>query len=112
MHGRRQFLVACFLLAFCLPGFADVRLPAIIGEHMVLQAGTNTPIWGRADPGEKVTVSSAGELEHSHAGGDALLESCERIWVRSCQTPLSLLLQPAGCSWLLHGFIDNGSAEA
>jgi sialate O-acetylesterase len=36
---------------------ADVRLPAIIGNNMVLQADKPFPIWGWADAGEDVTVT-------------------------------------------------------
>ncbi|MBX9791846.1 MAG: sialate O-acetylesterase [Pirellulales bacterium] len=36
---------------------ADVRLPAVIGDHMVLQRDAPLPIWGWADPGEEVTVT-------------------------------------------------------
>ena len=36
---------------------ADVRLPAIIGNNMVLQADKPLPIWGWAEPGEDVTVT-------------------------------------------------------
>lgn len=36
---------------------ADVRLPAVIGDHMVLQQDKPLPIWGWADPGEQVTVT-------------------------------------------------------
>src|SRR4029077_15433811 len=36
---------------------ADVRLPAIIGNNMVLQADSTLPIWGWADAGEDVTVT-------------------------------------------------------
>lgn len=35
---------------------ADVKLPAIIGDNMPLQAGKEVPIWGWAAPGELVTV--------------------------------------------------------
>jgi len=35
---------------------ADVRLPSIISDNMVLQRGRLVPIWGEADPGEAVTV--------------------------------------------------------
>jgi len=35
---------------------ADVRLPKVIGDHMVLQRDRPLPIWGWADPGEEVTV--------------------------------------------------------
>jgi len=34
----------------------EVRLPAIIGDNMVLQTGPQAAIWGWADPGEKVAV--------------------------------------------------------
>lgn len=40
---------------------ADVTLPAIFGDHMVLQQGTSLPIWGEADPGERVTVKFVGQ---------------------------------------------------
>ncbi|HEV7868924.1 MAG TPA: sialate O-acetylesterase [Chthoniobacteraceae bacterium] len=35
---------------------ADVRLPAVISDHMVLQQETPATVWGWADPGEKVSV--------------------------------------------------------
>lgn len=35
---------------------ADVQLPAIISDHMVLQKAAKVPIWGKATPGEQVTV--------------------------------------------------------
>ena len=38
---------------------AAVQLPAIFGSHMVLQRELPLPIWGRADPGESVTVELA-----------------------------------------------------
>ena len=42
---------------------ADVTLPNIFGDHMVLQREQANPVWGKADPGEAVTVSIA---EQSH----------------------------------------------
>lgn len=36
---------------------ADVKLPAIFSEHMVLQADVAAPIWGWAEPGEKVVIT-------------------------------------------------------
>lgn len=51
-----------------LTASADVKLPSIIGSHMVLQRGVECPIWGWADPGEKVTVSFAGH--HRSATAD------------------------------------------
>ncbi|HEX8524060.1 MAG TPA: sialate O-acetylesterase [Tepidisphaeraceae bacterium] len=40
---------------------ADVKLPAIFSDHMVLQRGIKLPIWGTAEADEKVTVSIAGQ---------------------------------------------------
>jgi sialate O-acetylesterase len=34
-------------------------MPAIFGDHMVLQQGTTLPVWGSAAPGERVSVSFA-----------------------------------------------------
>jgi sialate O-acetylesterase len=42
---------------------ADVRLPKLIGDNLVLQQGKPLPIWGWADPGEKVSVTFAGKTE-------------------------------------------------
>jgi sialate O-acetylesterase len=52
-------LVAGWLLA--VPTLADVRLPAVIGENMVLQCDMPAPVWGWADQGEEVTVRIAGQ---------------------------------------------------
>lgn len=46
---------------------ADVKLPAIIGSHMVLQRGVECPIWGWAEAGEKITVSFAGQKQTTTA---------------------------------------------
>ncbi len=35
---------------------ADVRLPGVFSDHMVLQQGARTAVWGWADEGEAVTV--------------------------------------------------------
>ncbi|MCE0483901.1 MAG: sialate O-acetylesterase [Methylacidiphilales bacterium] len=36
---------------------ADVKMPAIFGDHMVLQQDSKIPVWGWAAPGEKVNVA-------------------------------------------------------
>ena len=49
---------------------AEVTLPAIFGSEMVLQQGLNVPIWGKADPGENVKVTFAGQTKTATAGDD------------------------------------------
>lgn len=49
---------------------ADVKMPAIFGNHMVLQRDLGVPFWGTADPGEEVTVSAGGDQAATKAGPD------------------------------------------
>ena len=44
-----------------LTAFADVKLPALISDHMVLQAGEPVPVWGWAAPDEKISVEIGGQ---------------------------------------------------
>ena len=51
---------------------ADVRLPAIISDHMVVQADAQVPLWGWADAGESITVSLAGKSATATPGPDGI----------------------------------------
>jgi sialate O-acetylesterase len=62
--------LALAIAAICAPASAAVRLPAIISDHMVLQRGAEVPVWGRADPGEKVTVRFGSQNKSTKAGAD------------------------------------------
>lgn len=58
-------------LAGSLPVRATVRLPRLVGDHMVLQRGRPLPLWGWADAGEAVTVSWRGQNYKAQTGGPA-----------------------------------------
>lgn len=49
---------------------ADVKLPAIISDHMVLEKSAKVPIWGKADPGEEVTVTLNGQSAKATADAE------------------------------------------
>src|SRR6185295_11456965 len=59
--------IAVIGLSFAATARADVKLPAVLGSHMVLQRDRPLPIWGWADPGEEVTV----QLGESKVNGRA-----------------------------------------
>ncbi|MBN1293489.1 MAG: sialate O-acetylesterase [Candidatus Latescibacteria bacterium] len=40
---------------------SDVTLPGVFGDYMVLQRDMKVPVWGTAEPGEKVSVSINGK---------------------------------------------------
>src|SRR5438045_1092578 len=53
---KRPFLLVFALLA-CLNAWADVALPALFSDHMVIQRNVPVHVWGRATPGEAVSVT-------------------------------------------------------
>ena len=58
----QSLLAVTALVVLSLPGFVrgDVALNNMFGDHMVLQQGIHNRVWGKADPGEEVTVTFAG----------------------------------------------------
>ena len=61
------------LLALMLaasPARAELKLPAIFGDHMVLQRHGPIPVWGWADAGENVVVTAGGATAKATAGPD------------------------------------------
>jgi len=61
-------------LAIHSAALADVKLPAIFGDHMVLQDQLPIPVWGTADPGEAVTVTLGAQSAKTTAGTDGKWE--------------------------------------
>ena len=56
---------------------AEVRLPSIIGDNMVLQSGMKVRIWGTANAGENVTVTFAKKSVNTVAGAQGRWE----VWL-------------------------------
>ena len=50
-----------------LGAHATVRLPPLVGSHMVLQRGRPVPVWGWAAPGEAVSVTFRGQAYRASA---------------------------------------------
>lgn len=61
---------AAALAVFCAQTAWCLSLPKVFGDNMVLQQGRKVPVWGKAAPGEKVTVSFAGRKASAAAGAD------------------------------------------
>jgi sialate O-acetylesterase len=52
----RVLVAASLILSVADSSRADVKLPSVLGSHMVLQRDMPLPIWGWAGPGEAVKV--------------------------------------------------------
>lgn len=73
----------CFLnLLFLFSLKAEVRLPAIFGDHMVLQQHTSAKIWGWGNPMEEITLSSSWDGASYTAEADSYGN-----WSINLQTP-------------------------
>lgn len=70
----RSFSVFTFLVGLTLPvaaetqpASAELRLPQVFGDNMVLQRDKPVPVWGWAEPGAKVSVTFAGQTKTAPA---------------------------------------------
>ena len=70
---RENIKTAVALATVAVAAFAaeaKVELAGAFSDGAVLQRGMRVPVWGKADPGEKVTVSFAGQSVAAVAGGE------------------------------------------
>jgi sialate O-acetylesterase len=57
----------CATLCVAATASAEVKPSDLFSDHMVLQSGMSVPIWGTADPAEKVTVTLNGQTKPATA---------------------------------------------
>jgi sialate O-acetylesterase len=60
-------LLAGMMWLFNYPAGAELKLPAIFGDNMVLQQQQRVPVWGWAAPGAEVVVTFSGQTKSTHA---------------------------------------------
>src|SRR5512144_1241398 len=67
---RRAFVTLAAALAAPAIARGEVRLPALVGSHMVLQRDAPARVWGWAAPGEEVRVTVGAANGAAVAGAD------------------------------------------
>lgn len=75
MNLPSRFSPVAFLAVLTLAApalHADVKLPPVFSDHMVLQRDVTAPVWGTAAPEEEVTVSIAGQTKATKADAKGL----------------------------------------
>jgi len=65
-----HLVLAALLLVPAMSARADVRLPAVVTDNMILQREVNAPVWGWADAGEEVRVSINGQSKSAKPDAD------------------------------------------
>ncbi len=69
-YGRKSAAAVLFLAFLVSAASADVKLPGVFSQHMVLQRDAALPVWGWAESGEKVTVTLGDRTVTTTADGD------------------------------------------
>jgi sialate O-acetylesterase len=72
------------LLMLASAVYAEIKLPSVISDNMVLQADTNVPIWGKAEPNSKITVLCSWNDSKVSADSDT-----QGKWAAKIKTPKS-----------------------
>ncbi|AOW19629.1 sialate O-acetylesterase [Urechidicola croceus] len=63
---------------------ANISLPSIFGNHMVMQQNSEVKIWGWADPNEEITITTSWNSEEIKTTGNNLAQ-----WSAILKTPKS-----------------------
>ncbi len=71
----------CFLVLVATCSRAEVALPTLFSNHLILQQETRNAIWGRAEPTEEVVVTASWGAEASAVADD------EGDWKVMLETP-------------------------
>ncbi|VGO11899.1 hypothetical protein PDESU_00447 [Pontiella desulfatans] len=113
--------VVAFVLGAGVAGpRAEVVLPNLFSNHMVLQRNLPNPVWGKADPGERVTVEFAGQKYETvaDAQGDWRIKLSampanakpQILRVSSVQSQVSITDVLVGEVWMCSGQSNMGWA--
>ena len=70
MRSIQAFITAVLLLLTTATSIAEVRLPKLISDGMILQRDTKLPVWGWADANEKITITFNGKKYKTAASAD------------------------------------------
>src|SRR4051812_17237644 len=106
--GSMKSLLTLLTLVSALHG--AVKLPSLISDHMVLQAGMPVRIWGTADPGEAVKVEFQGQSIATAARADGKWEA----WLRplTAAGPLEMSINGVVVHDVLVGEVWVGSGQS
>jgi sialate O-acetylesterase len=66
----KKIQLLSLLSLICLSTLADVRLPSILGSHMVLQQQSKVKLWGWSAPAENITITVSWDTAKYVTKGD------------------------------------------
>ena len=116
MHPSAKFFLGAVSAALCLApsGLWAKAVPApVFSDNMVLQQKMQVPVWGKADPGETVTVEFAGQTKsiqaNEHGNWKLVLDPMEAsaenrtMTIRGADNQVDITNVLVGEVWLCSG---------
>ena len=76
--------ILCFFLLINFEVSAEITLPVIFGDHMVLQQQTDAAIWGKATANKTVKITTSWNNKSYSAKADS-----DGNWKTKVQTPVA-----------------------
>ena len=89
----KHFAIAVALGLAVAGGFADVTLPRIFSDSMVLQQSREVAIWGWAAPNEAITIDPSWPTPDVSTTADADGRFVARIWTPEAGGPFTLTVR-------------------
>jgi sialate O-acetylesterase len=111
----RKFLyviITCLTLIFsAIPTSSAIRLPSILGSHMVLQQNSEVKLWGWCSPAEKITIKTNWDTISYHTTGESSAKWFLKIKTPSAGGPYTITINETtvledvmiGENWLCSG---------
>jgi len=78
----KKYLLFVSLLVLSIISKADIRLPNIINNNMVLQQQSDVKLWGWASPGEKIYITTSWNQKT-----DSIITTRDANWMLKVPTP-------------------------
>ncbi len=67
---RAISMMVLLIFLGCIPTLANVQVHGMFSDNMVLQQGMKVPVWGAADPGERIRLHFNGQTVNTSADAD------------------------------------------
>ena len=79
-----RFIITFLLINFYLSSKANITLPNILSDNMVLEQQTSAKLWGWGNPAEKVFITTSWNQET-----DSVKTDCNGKWQTTVKTPIA-----------------------
>ncbi len=93
MRTHIKVIIAIYTILASSTAFAQIELPAVFGDNMVLQRDTMVRIWGQAAPGGNISISGSCMVSSAKAQADSSGKWSAEFKTKSAAGPYMLTVK-------------------